>query len=99
MKALLKLVTSKWFLLLLAWLLIALVIWYGGPYLALGEWVPLESGFSRLMAILALVVLWFARIQYKRFRARSVGNKLANDVAGQAKAPSKGSAEAAQLRA
>jgi type VI secretion system protein ImpL len=101
MKSLLKLITSKWFLLLVAWLLVALAIWYGGPYLALGEWKPLEPGFSRLIAIAALVLLWFARLQWRQFRAKRAGNRLANDVSAQAaaKQPAKGSAEAAQLRA
>jgi type VI secretion system protein ImpL len=99
MKALLSIFTRKWFLLLLAWLLVALAIWYGGPYLALGEWKPLESGVSRLIAIGALVVLWFARLQWRQYRARRAGSRLANDVAAAAKQPAKGSAEAAQLRA
>lgn len=100
MKSLFKIFTSKWFLLLLAWLLVAIVIWYGGPYLALGEWVPFESGFSRLVAIASLVVLWIARGQLRKFRGQRAGSRLAGDVSAQAtKAQSKGSAEAAQLRA
>ena len=35
------------FLLLIGFLLIALFIWYAGPYFAFGDYRPLETGDSR----------------------------------------------------
>lgn len=101
MKSLLKLLTQGWFLLLIALLLISLTIWYGGPYLAFGSMKPLESVVGRVVAILALVVLWTLWVQIRQFRARRAGDQLAKDVSA---LPSGGkssgsSAEATQLRA
>lgn len=103
MKSLFKLFTQGWFLVLIALLLVSLVIWYGGPYLALGEAKPLESVVGRLVAILIMVVIWTVWVQIRQYRARRAGEQLAKDMSatlpGSSKAASAGSAEAAQLRA
>ncbi|HKR36474.1 MAG TPA: type VI secretion system membrane subunit TssM [Steroidobacteraceae bacterium] len=105
MKAILKLFTQSWFLVLLGLALLSLAIWNGGPYLAFGSMKPLESVVSRLIAILVLVVLWTLWVQIRQYRARKAGDQLAKDVgfgketvkAG--RAAEAGSADAAQLRA
>ena len=42
---------SRAFFLLIGFLLIAVFIWYAGPYFAFGSYRPLETEFSRLVAI------------------------------------------------
>jgi type VI secretion system protein ImpL len=105
MKAILKLFTQRWFLVMLAILLLSLAIWYGGPYLALGSMKPLESVTGRLIAILALVVVWTMWVQVRQYRARRAGDQLAKDVGFQNAAVKQGAgagpgaADAAQLKA
>lgn len=99
-----KLFTQRWFLVLLAILLLSLVIWYGGPYLALGSMKPLESVTGRLIAILVLVILWTLWVQVKQLRARQAADHLAQDVSSQSAAAKQapagpGAADAAQLKA
>lgn len=105
MKALLKLFTQSWFLVLIGLALLSLAIWHGGPYLAFGSLKPLEGVVSRLVAILALVVVWTLWVQIRQYRARKAGDQLAKDMSFQkdavkaGRADSPGSADAAQLRA
>jgi type VI secretion system protein ImpL len=105
MKSLLKLFTQGWFLVLVALLLVSLVIWYGGPYVAFGEAKPFESVVGRLVAILVLVVLWTVWVQFRQYRARRAGDQLAKEMSATLPGSSKGagagasSAETAQLRA
>ena len=40
----------RWFVLLIGLLLIAIFIWYAGPYFGFGDYHPLETEFARLMA-------------------------------------------------
>ena len=100
-----KLFTQRWFLVLLAILLLSLAIWYGGPYLAFGSMKPLESVTGRLIAILALVVIWTVWVQVRHYRARRAGDQLAKDVgfqnasAKQGAAAGPGAADATQLKA
>jgi type VI secretion system protein ImpL len=104
MKAIFRLFTQSWLLVLLGLALLSLAIWYGGPYLAFGDMKPLETVVSRLIAILVLVVLWTIRVQIRQYRARKAGDQLAKDVSFQKEdsksgAAGPGSADAAQLRA
>ena len=48
MIALLK---KRWLWLLLALVLIALLIWFAGPYVAFADYAPLESVLARCIAI------------------------------------------------
>ena len=80
--------------------LLALFIWYGGPYLAFAEFTPLESVLSRAIAIGVLVLLWGFSKLLKVLRAARAGAKLAQAVAAQRGPPVRDGAsrEAAQLR-
>jgi type VI secretion system protein ImpL len=80
-------------------LLIALVIWYAGPYFAFGKYQPLASPRSRLIAIAAVVALWAVFHVVKRLRANRASDKLAAAVVQQARAEEpRPSADVIQLR-
>ncbi len=85
--------------LILALLLVAIVIWVGGPYLAFGDFKPLESGFARIVAIVLVVVLWGFKGFLRELKAVLASNKLAAQVARQEDPRStRASAEGQQMR-
>lgn len=57
------------FLVVLGFLLIAVFIWYAGPYFAFGRYRPLETETSRLVAIALVVAFWIGWRLVKRLRA------------------------------
>ena len=80
--------------------LLSLLIWYGGPYLAFAEFKPLESVLARLIAIGVLVALWVLSALLKKLRAARASSKLAQAVVAQKGPALRDGAgrEAAQLR-
>src|SRR5688572_19311933 len=91
-----------WFLSTLGLSLVALAIWFGGPYLAFGDAQPLDSPLERFIAIVALALVWLLWVAFRDFRARKAGDRLAKVVvqtAEREQPAGPGAAEAAQLRA
>ncbi len=80
----LKILGKRWLVTLLAVVLIALVIWFGGPYLALGEFKPFESVVGRLVGILVLLALWAAWLQISQLRSARASDRLGDAIAVQA---------------
>jgi type VI secretion system protein ImpL len=99
-----KLLLNRWFLGSVGIVLLALVLWFLGPYVAFGEARPFASVLGRVIGVLVLFVIWVAVLQWQYLRAVRASRKLASDVAGQADAPviaqAKASepADAAQLK-
>ncbi|HTV01027.1 MAG TPA: type VI secretion system membrane subunit TssM, partial [Luteitalea sp.] len=63
--------------LLPGFLLIAVVIWVGGPFVVIGDWRPLETESARLLAIVGIVVCWLAWVLVARWRARRASSAMA----------------------
>ena len=79
-------------------LLIALVIWYGGPWLAFGPYKPLDSARERTIAI-ALVILAYAAFRVARlFKARRASDQLVAAVVQQEAQQPRPTADVVQLR-
>ncbi|VWX55994.1 Type VI secretion system protein ImpL [Burkholderiales bacterium 8X] len=76
MKKLFGWLVSAWFLTLLALIVVAVLIWWVGPLVRIGEWVPLDGEAARavLIGLLALVVL--LRAVWRRWRTRRAGRQL-----------------------
>jgi type VI secretion system protein ImpL len=92
-------VKRRGFLTFLGFLLLAVFIWYAGPYFAFADYYPLEPVNARILLFLAIVALWFASRVLKRFRSGRASDQLAAAVVRQAAAePARPSAEALQLR-
>lgn len=72
------------FLVVLGFLLIAVFIWFAGPYFAFGQYRPLETETSRLVAIALVVVFWIGWRLVKRLRAFRASDLLAAAVLRQA---------------
>ena len=88
------------YIILLAIILLSLVIWYGGPYLAFGSMQPFDTVTERLVAIGVLVLLIVLWTVLKQLNAKRAANQLAKDMtAGAEKQQGRGAQDAAQLRA
>ncbi len=74
----------RWVLVLLGLLLLALVIWYAGPYLAFADVHPLESVIARLVTIAVIVALRVAFLLVKRLTTSRATDRF---VAGVARPP------------
>jgi type VI secretion system protein ImpL len=94
-------VKSRGFAIAVGLLLIAVLIWLGGPYLGIGEHQPLASPAARLALILAMVLVVLLVMQLLQWHARRKTAQLSGDLAGQEArlaAEEPGSAERAQLQ-
>jgi type VI secretion system protein ImpL len=85
---------------LIAFALIAVFIWFAGPYFAFGSYRPLESDTSRYIAIGLIVVLWLLLGVIKWLRASQATDKLVGAIvaARPQKEKERPSPEAAKLR-
>src|SRR6185295_15976477 len=74
---------SRTFLVLLGLVLLALLVWFVGPYFAFAEYKPLEATVARLATILVVVVIWAVVLQLKQLRSARASDKLATEVVAQ----------------
>lgn len=98
---------SRTVLILIGLVLLALLLWFAGPYFAFADYKPLESVVARLVAILVLVAVWAVVLQIRQLRSSRASSKLAEGVVaaeaekgaeGGAAGASGSSGDAAQLR-
>ncbi len=90
---------KRTFLIILGFVLIAVFIWYAGPYFAFGTFHPLESELARLIAIALVVAFWFLSALFRKLRAYRASDQLLAAVVARPKAePARPSPEAAKLR-
>lgn len=86
---------------LLIVVLVAVLIWVAGPYVAVAGHVPLESAVGRLIAILLVVVAWALLAQLRVVRGDRASSAIASGVAEQAsdsRAQSELGADSVQIR-
>ena len=89
-------IKSRTFLVLIGLLILALLIWFAGPYFAFADYRPLESVLVRVLTIVVVFVIYAFIVLLKKAKSNNASSKLASEVAGQdAKG---GGADAAQLR-
>ncbi len=88
---------SRTFLVLIGLLILALLIWFAGPYFAFAGKAPLESVLARIVAIVVAFAVWAVIVLLKALKSNKASAKLATEVAGQ-DSGGKGGADAAQLR-
>jgi type VI secretion system protein ImpL len=86
MKKILGWIFNRWTMAIFGLLAISLVIWYGGPLLALGEYRPLETSTARWIAIALVVGIYLGRIAWRAFKARATNSKLFDTLLRQAPA-------------
>ena len=92
-------VKRRAFVTLIGFLLIALFIWFAGPYFGFGDYRPLETEFARLIAIALIVAGWAMTAVLKILRANRANGQLAAAVISQSQPEhDRPSAEATKLR-
>src|SRR5687768_2083573 len=92
-------VKRRSFLTVLGFLLLAVFIWYAGPYFAFADYSPLEPVMARVVLFAAIVAIWAISKAVKRLRAYRAGDRLVAAVVRQASPEeSHPGAEAVQLR-
>ena len=74
---------KRWLWVILALIFFSLVIWYGGPFVSVADYAPLGTELARIIAIVALVVLWGLRSLLRELKAARAGQKLVQAVAKQ----------------
>jgi len=89
---------SRVFLMIVAFVLIALFIWFAGPYFAFAEYKPLETTTAKLIVIIFVALVWLAVVLLKVVQANRASDKLVAAVVTQSRADERPSAEALQLR-
>jgi type VI secretion system protein ImpL len=57
-KAILSVLTARWFVTLIGAIILALVVWFVGPLIAVGNVRPLDSEIIRLIVVLVILVVW-----------------------------------------
>ena len=70
-------------------LLLALLIWFGGPTLSIDETTPLASQTSRLLAICALAAVFLLFEVFRRWRLERINRRILNDIGGAQRADSR----------
>ncbi len=96
----LSVLKSGWFITLVGILLLAVLIWLGGPYLGFGSSQPLTSVAARLLLIVLIVVIWLVILQVRAWRARGKAQQMSGELAGQGvSADDRSTAERSQLQA
>ena len=54
----LAILKSRSFLIFIGLLILALLIWFAGPYFAFADWRPLESVLARVLTIIFVFAVW-----------------------------------------
>ena len=85
-------------LIVIAWLLLGLFVWFAGPYFAFADWHPLETAVARVIAIAVLVIVWLLVLLWRRSREESKSEALLGAVAKQAEPVEATSSDAPVLR-
>ncbi|MCA0174804.1 MAG: type VI secretion system membrane subunit TssM [Proteobacteria bacterium] len=96
MKKLLGLVFNRWLLLGLAVLVLALLIFWVGPLVAVGDWRPLDTARARWLTLGVLLLLIALVVGWRLWRARRGNEQVVQQLA--ASAP-EAAAESADLLA
>src|SRR6185312_12459379 len=74
---------SRALLVIVGLVLLALLLWFAGPYFAFADHKPLESVVARLVAILVIVAVWAVVLQLKQLRSSRASGKMASEMLAQ----------------
>jgi type VI secretion system protein ImpL len=79
-KAILSVLTARWFVTLIGAVILALVVWFVGPLIAVGDVRPLDSEIVRLIVVLVILVIWGIWNIISLLRAKKSNDQLVNGI-------------------
>jgi len=79
-KAILSVLTARWFVTLIGAIILALVVWFVGPLIAVGDVRPLDSEIIRLIVVLIILVIWGIWNIISLLRAKKSNDQLVNGI-------------------
>ncbi|HTV85793.1 MAG TPA: type VI secretion system membrane subunit TssM [Dyella sp.] len=86
-KSIVNLFKSGWFIVLVGIVLLSVLIWFGGPYLGIGDSQPLASAVTRLVVIILILAIWVIWLQIQHLRTRSKAKQMSGDMVEQEASP------------
>jgi len=78
MNNIIKILTNPLLISIIGLIALSVVIWFGGPLIAISDSKPLESDFARLVAILVITLIW----GLNNFRVQNKEKKKDSDMLG-----------------
>jgi type VI secretion system protein ImpL len=93
LKRILSILTARWLITLIGAIILALVVWFIGPLIAIGDVRPLESEIVRLIVVLLILVIWGIANIISLLRSKKANDQLVEGITQGA------GAEAADLEA
>ena len=84
-----RFLTLRRLLTLFGVILLCLLVWFAGPYLAFADVKPFASAVGRLVAILVILVVWALVSQWRQWRASRANSELVA-AAGTPSTPERG---------
>ena len=90
MKSILRIFRQSWLITLIGLVALAVLVWFGGEYIAIADQKPLASPVTRLLVIMAMLLLWGLYNVYLRFRANKANNAFVDELS---RAPDDASAD------
>ena len=79
-KAILSVLTARWFVTLIGAIILALVVWFVGPLIAVGDVRPLDSEIVRLIVVLVILVVWGIWNIVSLLRAKKSNDQLVKGI-------------------
>jgi len=76
MRRILGIFVARWFVTLIGAIAIALLVWFVGPLLAIGDVRPLESEAVRLIIVMVILVGWGALNIFSRVKAAKTNDRM-----------------------
>ncbi|MDH3380245.1 MAG: type VI secretion system membrane subunit TssM, partial [Gammaproteobacteria bacterium] len=80
MKRLFRFLTQRWIIGALGIIALMILIWFGGPYLGIGNSRPLAPEFNRLLAGLVIAVLWGVNNLRLRWKANKANAQMIDQL-------------------
>ena len=81
MKRFFRFFKNKWLITLIGYAALAILIWFGGPQIAIGGKVPLHSPMSRLVLLLLFIVVWALNLLRMQIKVNKANAQLTQGFA------------------
>lgn len=79
-QTLVRIIRTGWLMKLLGLIAVALLIWFGGPMIAIAGYEPLASASARIITLLMMVIIWGAWYYISRIRERKTHHQAVEEL-------------------